>query len=110
MYLVKWSTQERDIARCIHDKLDSSLQYLVCPIMNAAKWSASSTRRGPTPGLTHPASSSSRIPNVLLRVKEFLKDFGDGAPDLEPMEIAAFNYIKSTANSTDSDSIAEVSN
>ena len=39
----------------------------------------------------HPA-----IPNI--QIEEFLKDFGDGTPGLDLLEIEAFTYIKSTAN------------
>jgi hypothetical protein len=37
------------------------------------------------------------IPDV--QVMAFLKDFEDENPVLNPLEIAAFNHIKSTANS-----------
>jgi hypothetical protein len=76
----------RNVARRIYYKLDLGLQYLARHIMQAK--SSATTRRGP---LAHPAVSN-------VRVEEFLKDFGDGKSGLDPMEIAAFTYIKSTAN------------
>ena len=57
------------------------------------------SRADTTDGLTvrsahwHPAIP---IPNI--QIEEFLKDFGDGTPGLDLLEVEAFTYIKSTAN------------
>lgn len=90
MYNVKWNVfviPGRKEARHIFNKLDLNLQHLIQLITNAKL--IASTRR-----LGRPLASPA-IPNV--RIEEFLKDLGDGNPGLEPPEIAAYEYIKSTA-------------
>jgi hypothetical protein len=86
---VKWGMfcPARIVARSIYDKLDSNLKHLAEKI-GVPRRDAERTR--------HP-STYPDIPDA--RVREFLKDFDDGTPGLEPLEIAAFDHIKLTANS-----------
>jgi uncharacterized protein YgbK (DUF1537 family) len=89
IYHVKWGKQcpARNVARRVYDKIDSNLRHHVEKIVNTKR--DASSRRHP---LAHPA-----IPDA--RVTAFLKDLEDENPVLNLLEIAAFNHIKSTANS-----------
>jgi hypothetical protein len=88
IYHVKWGKQcpARNVARRVYNKIDSNLRHHAEKIVNTKR--DASSRQYP---LAHPD-----IPDA--RVTAFLKDFEDDNPVLDPLEIAAFNHIKSTAN------------
>ena len=71
----------------LYDTIDLDLMHLAERILRLKK--EASRRRNP---LTRPVISNAEV-------REFLEaDLGDGAPDLHPLEIAAFDFIKERAN------------
>jgi hypothetical protein len=76
------------VARRFYDTIDLDLAYPT-EYLFLEKQEASDKRRNP---LARPDISDAEV-------REFLKnDLGDGNLDLHPVEIAAFDFIKETAN------------
>ena len=84
----KWGpcSAARTVARRVYGKIDEDLRYLGEQIF-CSKQDIGDRQHL----LAHPI-----IPDA--RVKAFLEDLGDGRPELQPMEIAVFQYLKQTTN------------
>jgi hypothetical protein len=74
------------VARRVYDKLDSNLRNLAEQIILSKK--EVSERRKVLAHLV--------IPDAL--VNKFLEGLGDGRPGLHPLEIAVFNFLRTTTN------------
>jgi len=77
----------RNVASRVFDKLDSSIRNLAFKVNDIKR--EASNRRHP---LAHPIIPDERLREILR------EELYDGASGLHPLEVAAFEHIKSTAN------------